>query len=43
MVKLIPVVDALTGLRSQCSNELGKGEEDGERLSVVRPLNNTAQ
>ncbi|CAB1439831.1 unnamed protein product [Pleuronectes platessa] len=29
VVKLIPVVDTLTGQRSQCSNELGRGEEDG--------------
>lgn len=44
LVKLIPVVDTLTGPRSRCSNELGRGEEDGgEGFLFVLSLNNTAQ
>lgn len=42
VVKLIPVVDTLTGLESQCSNELGTREEDSEGFLFVLPLNNTA-
>ncbi len=43
VVKLIPVVDTLTSLQSQCSNELGRREEDSEGFLFVLPLNNTAR